>query len=109
MREIGCDAWSVHDIVEGEMVDLLGGLEEEREWLYVGQYGCHGQSQREYQLDRFRLYRCEYNGQHMSWRPSIHGPSLVTYRMHPQQLFSSSALELFTSGLPYEPAFTMIA
>ena len=33
MREIGCDTWSVDDIVEGEMVDEWAGLEKEGERL----------------------------------------------------------------------------
>ena len=31
--EVGGDAWSVDDIVEGELVDFAGGLEEEGERL----------------------------------------------------------------------------
>lgn len=33
VRQVGSDTGRVHDIVEGELGDVLAGLEEERQWL----------------------------------------------------------------------------
>ncbi len=33
MREIGCNTWSIDDIVQCQLADERGGLEEERQWL----------------------------------------------------------------------------
>jgi hypothetical protein len=39
VREVGSDTWCVDDIVEGELVNELAVLEEEREGLSGGQFG----------------------------------------------------------------------